>query len=317
MNPITWFSDVEVTMSNKLLEIVYIIIGLVLIYAGVKNLKDKENTERVGTFVFWSSFGVVCAFGRFFPPVLTGILIIVMLIPALLKKVKMGNVDSPKKEYTEKQFDKIGLKIFAPALCMGIFSLIFALFTDISSLVGVSVGVILAIIMTMAFSSDNKPMVFLNDSERMLSIMGPLCLLPPLLGCLGSIFTQAGVGEVIAGIVQKIVPEGNVNVGIIVFALGMVIFTMIMGNAFAAITVITIGIGGPCVLAYGADPVVIGMIALTTGYCGTLMTPMAANFNIVPVAILDMKERFGVIKKQVFVALVMIVVQIAYMIMFK
>lgn len=93
----------------------------------------------------------------------------------------------------------------------------------------------------------------------------------------------------------------------------MMLFTMIMGNAFAAITVMTVGIGAPFVLAYGADPTVIGILALTCGYCGTLCTPMAANFNIVPVAMLDMKDRMGVIKKQVLPALVMIVVQIVYM----
>ena len=97
----------------------------------------------------------------------------------------------------------------------------------------------------------------------------------------------------------------------------MVLFTMIMGNAFAAITVMTVGIGAPFVLAYGANPVVIGMIALTCGYCGTLMTPMAANFNIVPVAFPNMKDRWGVIKNQVLVGLIMLVFQICYMIVLK
>ena len=121
----------------------------------------------------------------------------------------------------------------------------------------------------------------------------------------------------IAGIVENIVPKGNVNLGIIVYAVGMVLFTMIMGNAFAAITVMTVGIGAPFVLAYGANPVIIGMLALTCGYCGTLCTPMAANFNIVPVAILNMKDRWGVIKNQVLIAMIMLVFQICYMILFK
>lgn len=60
-------------------------------------------------------------------------------------------------------------------------------------------------------------------------------------------------------------------------------------------------------------PAAIGILALTCGYCGTLCTPMAANFNIVPVAMLDMKDRMGVIKKQVLPAMVMIFVQIVYM----
>lgn len=138
-----------------------------------------------------------------------------------------------------------------------------------------------------------------------------------LLASLGAIFTAAGVGDVIASYVGRIIPEGNVNLGIIVYAIGMVLFTMIMGNAYAAITVMTVGIGGPFVLAYGANPVVIGMLALTTGFCGTLLTPMAANFNIVPVAMLDMKDRFGVIKNQIAIALFMIVFQIMFMIYFK
>ena len=107
------------------------------------------------------------------------------------------------------------------------------------------------------------------------------------------------------------------NVGIIVFAIAMPLFTMIMGNAFAAITVITVGIGGPFVLAYGADPVIIGMLALTCGYCGTLCTPMAANFNITPVAILEMKNKYGVIKQQLIPAVLILAFQIVYMIMFK
>ena len=182
----------------------------------------------------------------------------------------------------------------------------------------VTLGVFVAMIILMAYNpKENKPVVFLKESERFLSIMGPLCMLPQLLGCLGGVFTAAGVGEVIAGIVENFVPKGNVNIGIIVFAIGMVLFTMIMGNAFAAITVMTVGIGGPFVLSYGADPIVIGMLALTCGYCGTLCTPMAANFNSVPVAILNMKDRWGVIKNQVIVAIVMLVFQIAYMILFK
>ena len=141
--------------------------------------------------------------------------------------------------------------------------------------------------------------------------------MPLLLSCLGAIFTKAGVGDAFATIFGKIIPQGNVYIGIVAYAVGMVLFTMIMGNAFAAITVMTVGIGAPFVLAYGANPVVIGMIALTCGYCGTLMTPMAANFNIVPVAILNMKDRWGVIKNQVLVGLIMLVFQICYMIVLK
>lgn len=312
------FLQVPAEFNTVGLSVVWIIVGLIAIYAGIKNLLDKENPSRIGTAVFWCSFGIVCAFGDWLPAKVSGILVIVMCMPPIFKRVKVGKVNAPEKSHTEKQYKKIGMKIFVPALTVAVFSLVFALFTNISSMIGITIGTFVAVIILMAYSpKENKPQVFMQDSERFLSLMGPLCMLPQLLGCLGGIFTQAGVGEVIANLVEKVVPKGNMNVGIIVFAIGMALFTMIMGNAFAAITVMTVGIGGPFVLSYGADPVTIGMLALTCGYCGTLCTPMAANFNIVPVAILNMKDRWGVIKNQVLVAVIMLTVQICYMILFK
>ena len=300
------------------LNVVWIIIGLITIYAGIKNLLDKENPSRVGTAVFWCSFGVVCGFGTWLPAKVSGALVLIMCLPPIFKKVKIGKVDNPTKEHTEQQFKKIGMKIFIPAFSVAVCSLFFALFSNMSSMIAITIGVIVAMILLIAYDSkQNKPVVFLKDSERFLGITGPLSMLPQLLGCLGGVFTAAGVGDVVAQLVEKIVPKGNVNVGIIIYAIGMVLFTMIMGNAFAAITVMTVGIGAPFVLAYGANPVVIGMLALTCGYCGTLLTPMAANFNILPVAILNMKDRWGVIKKQVLVAIIMLVFQICYMIVLK
>lgn len=291
---------------------------MITIYAGIKNLLDKENPSRVGTAVFWCSFGIVCGFGSWLPAKVSGALVLIMCLPPIFKKVKIGKTDNPTKEHTEQQFKKIGMKIFVPAFSVAVCSLFFALFSNMSSMVAITVGVIVAMILLMAFDAkQNKPAVFLNDSERFLGITGPLSMLPQLLGCLGGVFTAAGVGDVIAQLVEKIVPKGNVNIGIIVYAIGMVLFTMIMGNAFAAITVMTVGIGAPFVLAYGANPVVIGMLALTCGYCGTLLTPMAANFNILPVAILNMKDRWGAIKNQVLVAIFMLVFQICYMIVLK
>ena len=300
------------------LNVVWVIIGLITIYAGIKNLLDKENPSRVGTAVFWCSFGIVCGFGSWLPAKVSGVLVLIMCLPPIFKKVKIGKTDNPTKEHTEQQFKKIGMKIFVPAFSVAVCSLFFALFSNMSSMVAITVGVIVAMVLLMAFDAkQNKPAVFLNDSERFLGITGPLSMLPQLLGCLGGVFTAAGVGDVIAQLVEKIVPKGNVNIGIIVYAIGMVLFTMIMGNAFAAITVMTVGIGAPFVLAYGANPVVIGMLALTCGYCGTLLTPMAANFNILPVAILNMKDRWGAIKNQVQVAIFMLVFQICYMIVLK
>ena len=314
MNVIDFFQSVDVVLSDKLLEILYILIGLVACYTGIKNLLDKENSKRYGTAIFWCTLGILFVIGKWIPPLWTGILMIIMVLPPIFKQVGKGKVDVPGHEEMETNYRRIGMKIFIPALCIGVFALLFALFTKISSLVGIGVGVLVAIMVLMLYSRNNKPQVFLNDSRRMLDIVGPLSMLPILLASLGAIFTAAGVGEVISGLVSNVIPTGNVTIGIIVYAIGMALFTMIMGNAFAAITVMTVGIGAPFVLSLGADPVLIGSLALTCGYCGTLCTPMAANFNIVPVAILEIKDKNLVIKKQVLIAVIMLVIQICYMI---
>lgn len=311
-----FFLNPETPLMTKLLEVVYIIIGIICLYTAIKNLTDKKNPSPYGTAIFWGSVGIVIGFGRWIPNTINGTIVLIMCASAIFKRVKPGSSVGPTKEETKAKFDKIGVKIFIPALSIGLFSLVFALI-GWSALVGTGFGVLTAMIFLAIFSKDNKPKLFFDDAARFLSIVGPTSMLPPLLAVLGSIFTLAGVGDVIAQIVGQFIPEGNVNIGIIVYALGMVVFTMIMGNAFAAITVMTVGIGAPFVLAYGANPVVIGMVALTCGYCGTLLTPMAANFNIVPVAILDMKDKMGVIKSQILPAIFMIVFQILYMIMFK
>lgn len=312
-----FFTNPEIAIGTKLLEILYIFIGLVALNAGLKNLKDEENPARLGTAIFWGALGIIFIFGRWLPSMISGVLVIVMMLPAIFKRVKAGKSEPENKARTLELADKLGNKIFLPALAIGVSAVVVAIFTKLGALVGVGIGVLISMILLMSFNNENKPATFLNDSRRMLDIVGPLSMLPMLLASLGSIFTKAGVGEVVAGLVGRIIPQGNVNAGIIVFAIGMPLFTMIMGNAFAAITVMTVGIGAPFVLAYGADPVIIGSLALTCGYCGTLCTPMAANFNIVPVALLEMEDRNGVIKNQVLVAIIVLLFQISYMIIAK
>ena len=114
--------------------------------------------------------------------------------------------------------------------------------------------------------------------------------------------------------VSTVVPVDLRLACVIAYCGGMALFTMIMGNAFAAFAVITSGIGIPLVIKmHGADPAIAGVIAMLSGYCGTLMTPMAANFNVVPAALLEMKDKHGVIRAQVFTALPMLVINIALM----
>src|SRR5699024_3484675 len=132
----SFFTDPEILLGDKLLEILYIVIGLISIYTGVKNAMDEDNPSRLGTALFWCILGVVIAFGNWIPSIINGILIILMTLPAIFKKVKVGKIEEPTEEDMEESFNNIGMKIFIPALSIGVFAIIFAVFTEISALVG-------------------------------------------------------------------------------------------------------------------------------------------------------------------------------------
>jgi uncharacterized membrane protein len=64
---------------------------------------------------------------------------------------------------------------------------------------------------------------------------------------------------------------------------------------------------------FGGDPIAMSAIGMLAGFCGTLMTPMAANFNLVPAALLELRDPNGVIKVQVPTALLLLVANTALM----
>ena len=121
-----------------------------------------------------------------------------------------------------------------------------------------------------------------------------------MLAALGVVFALAGVGQVIGDLVTAWIPMDARLTAVAVYCLGMALFTIIMGNAFAAFPVMTAGVGLPfLIVRFGGDPAVVCAIGMLSGFCGTLMTPLAANFNIVPAALLELKDRHAVIAAQI------------------
>jgi uncharacterized membrane protein len=125
-----------------------------------------------------------------------------------------------------------------------------------------------------------------------------------MLASLGALFAVAGVGKVVADLTGRYIPLDHAFVAVATYTVGMAVFTMVMGNAFAAFPVMTAGIGLPIIVArFGGNPEIMAAIGMLSGFCGTLMTPMAANFNIVPVALLELPDQYAVIKAQIPTAL--------------
>lgn len=310
----TYFMDPAIPLSDKLLQVMYVLSGLFCIYCGVRAWVVKANKYWLPTGLFWSTLGVVVAFGQWLPPMVSGVIVCVTCIPPAFGLVKRGNLESPTKEEQQKNFKKIGMKIFIPAFGAGIFSILISIFLKgWSSLLGSLFATIFGVILLVIWNRENKAMTFLEEGRRFLDITSAIYIMPLLLSCLGALFTKAGVGDAFSTIFSKIIPYGNVYIGIVAYAAGMALFTIIMGNAFAAITVMTVGIGVPFVISLGADPLYMVTLAMTCGYCGTLITPMAANFNIVPGVYLEVKDKYSIIKMQVIPAIIMFLFQIGYM----
>jgi uncharacterized membrane protein len=228
---------------------------------------------------------------------------------------------SPDK--LQQSLNRIGKKIFLPALLIPIMTVFGVLvlsqigndnwqLLDPKNLTLVSLGIacIIAFIAACVITRES-PVQGGIESKRLLEAMGWAVLLPQLLATLGLLFNNAGVGHAIAVLTETYLAVDHKLIAAATYAIAMALFTMIMGNAFAAFPVITAGIGIPVLmLQHGANPAVVAAIGMFCGYCGTLMTPMAANFNMVPAALLELKDQHAVIKAQTPTALTLLICNI-------
>lgn len=299
-------------ISNLLLELFYIIIGLFMGITMVFTIKDTNHKTRIGTALFWGILAVIFMLGNYIPSTIVGLLVVVIAVLSATKQINIGTFKQLDDTFATLKAEKLGLKIFIPSLSIAIIAMLVASFTSFPGTVAIGISAMCALVLTFIITKA-KPKELLEDSNRTFQSIGSFAILPQLLASLGVLFTTAGVGDKIASIISNVIPSGNALIGVATYCIGMALFTMIMGNAFAAFAVITVGIGVPFVFSMGGDPVICGTLALTAGYCGTLLTPMAANFNMLPAALLEMKDKNAVIKAQAPIALILLVVHIFLM----
>lgn len=301
----------EVTI-NKILELFYILIGLQFFYTSWRVIRLKQNDKRIGTALFWFILGFTFIAGPYIPNWVNGVLVLAMGFLTITKNVKLGRIVEVDAEEEAQHASKYGLKLFIPAVVLALAAVLISTWTPLGGAIGIGLSSVIALFVAYLVLRP-KPKVGLYDSDRLVQQIGTVGILPQFLAALGILFTVSGVGETISKGITGLLSEGNALIGSAAYIIGMVLFTMLMGNAFAAFTVITASIGVPFVIAIGGDPAIAGALAMTGGFCGTLLTPMAANFNTLPVALLEMKDELAVIKAQIPMALILIVVHIVLM----
>lgn len=287
------------------LDAVYALTGLVLSVFAVMNFRDCDNPRRIGSGLFWLILGAIFALGGVIPHWLTGVLVLVMVALDGAGRVSRGGYNEATKAEQAAEARRLGDKIFIPVLAIPVVTFGFAaafrlLGLDVNrgALVGLGFGGVVAMVIGLALTGD-KSRVMMNEGRRLNDAMGAVNILPQLLTSLGVIFTAAGVGNLIADGIRGIVPADRLFLLVLANCVGMALFTITLGNSFAAFPVIATGVLVPLIIVpFGVNPAMAGIITLTAGSSGTLMTPMAANFNIVPTALLNMRDQYGVIKFQ-------------------
>jgi uncharacterized membrane protein len=290
------------------LNTVYVLTGLVLWVFAALNLRDRGNARRVGSFLFWFILGVVFVLGGVMPHWAVGLLVIVMIALDGANQVEhkpSGEETTKSGQAARKTARPLGNKIFLPVLFIPLVTFAFALAfralgadANRGALVGLGFGGLTAMFVGLALTRGTLGEAF-REGRRLNDSMGAVNILPPLLASLGVIFTASKMGDLIAVGIHHIIPGENLFLLIVADCLGMALFTMIMGNSFAAFPVIAAGVLVPLIVRpFGVNPAMAAIITLTAGSTGTLMTPMAANFNIVPTALLNMRDQYGVIKFQ-------------------
>ena len=295
-------------------------------FAGYALLCAKAR--RYGNASFWGLIALSMFGGDRLGDFGNGLLVLGLVAIAGFGGLKPGAEDVVSREHKQQRAARFGNGLFAIALIIPatalIGTLLFKRFPEWIdpkqvTLISLALGVLIAL---GAGYARLRPAALLplQQGRRLIDSVGWAAILPQMLASLGAVFALAGVGDVVSGLVSQTIPKGSLMGAVIAYGLGMALFTMIMGNAFAAFPVMIAAIGMPLLIKqYGGDPAIICAIGMLAGFCGTLMTPMAANFNLVPAALLELKDKNGVIKAQIGTAIPLLVVNIAliYLLAFR
>ncbi|MGS0736557.1 DUF979 domain-containing protein [Pseudomonas sp. GG8] len=305
------------------IQYLYWLAGVILAITTVMTLTDKSNPKRWSTGLFWGLFSIAFLVGEQLPPALVGVGVLAMAAIAGCGGVGMGKHHDLPDKARRASAGRLGNKLFIPALAIPLVTVIGAVFLknvkfgDValldpanSTFVSLGIGCLIALALACWLTRDT-PVQAMRESRRLTEALGWALVLPQMLAMLGLLFNDAGVGKAVAHLATAYINLDFRLVAVMVYVLGMALFTVVMGNGFAAFPVMTGGIGVPVLVGmYGANPAVMAAIGMFSGYCGTLMTPMAANYNIVPAALLELPDKYAVIKAQIPTALAMLVVNI-------
>lgn len=301
-------------------ELVYRLAGTVVGIVAFVNARDQANPKRWRNTAFWGFYAVSLLFGSRLPDFVNGCLVIGLVLVAALGGLGQGAPRTTSPEERRASAERFGHRVLVPALLVPAGTLLVtfvvrrvevgnAPLVDPKNVSLVALAFAALASLVLALRMLRQPLLApAREARRLMDLVGWAAILPQMLAALGALFAMAGLGDRVAELLGRVVPLDQPFAVVAAYTFGMALFTMVMGNAFAAFPVMTTAIGIPLVVRrFGGDPAVMAALGMLSGFCGTLMTPMAANFNVVPAALLELPDRNAVIRAQVPTALVLLV----------
>lgn len=301
------------------LQTLYTLAGLFFAVISVLGIVDKHTPKRFNNALFWGMNAVILIAGNDLGAFTTGCLVLASVAIASIGGLGVSRRAGNSQQERHQNAQCYGNRLFIPALLIPLVTFVGTLTLDHitvggrplvsagnSTLVAMVLGAVVALVvgLVMLKQTPLKPM---DESRKILDTVGWASVLPQMLAALGGIFATAGVGHIVSQLILTIVPLNLPIIIITAYCLGMALFTMIMGNAFAAFPVMTAGIGLPLIVNdFHGNAAIMSSMGMLAGFCGTLMTPMAANFNIVPAMLLELPDKYSVIKAQLPTALILL-----------
>lgn len=308
------------------LGFVYALAGLMFAAVAVLSALDASHPRRWGNAAFWGLVAAGFLVGDRIGNLGNGVLVIALALVAGFGLLGRGAPATTTPAERTASALRLGERLFLPALIVPATAILGALVLGKlaiagrplmdpkqATLISLALGALIAAAAAMAMLRP-PPLAPLQEGRRLMDTVGWAALLPQALAALGAVFAAAGVGRVVGDLIGAVIPLDSRLAVVCAYTLGMAGFTAVMGNAFAAFPVMTAAIGLPLIVRkFGGDPAIMGAIGMLSGFCGTLTTPMAANFNIVPVALLELPDRWAVIRAQLPTALALLAVNTALM----
>ncbi|OYX48324.1 MAG: hypothetical protein B7Y90_10290 [Alphaproteobacteria bacterium 32-64-14] len=306
----------------------YILAGLFFAAVAVFSAIDPSNPKRFRTAVFWGLLAISFLFGSLIGDLANGLLALGLAVLATWG-LGQGKARTTSTDERRASAEKRGNLLFLPALIIPAIALLGTLAAQNTpigaalmeqknaTLISLILGVVIALAVIMIWLK--PPLISpLQEGRRLIDAVGWAAILPQMLASLGAVFLAAGVGDQVGKLFADYIPLDSRLAAVAAYCIGMALFTIFMGNAFAAFPVMTAAVGLPIiVMQFGGDPATVCAIGMLAGFCGTLMTPMAANFNVVPANLLELPDRKaalnGVIRAQIPTALPLLAVNIVLM----